>query len=1227
MPQQVFGAAAAVSMLNRAFNNASPSNAAFLNQVQEAGRTQAEQIAFANEFAAGFNDMPAQDLVEQVLGNMGLLPNDALVDAGVATLEAWPADMRGAIVLSFAKLIATLENATGEQEIFRDAAKAWNKEIFQSYTYSNNPANTSAFQGDFPAGNPSDGQTFTLTTGQDVFNGTDGNDLVRGVAGQQMGNQDQTTLNSSDILKGGAGADTLILLLNGNYGGGATIRDFETLQLGTNNAAAVNFDYNVNQGAYEITGTNTVVFDQITTGEVLNVNNITPTAADGKAPTLEWANEAGSRAGVVGANYRQATTSGTADNQNVTLKNVSGMAAIGDAILNIGGGMESVTITSTGAVAQNTLNNSNNNDTGNNAVAADIISAGSLGKVVLKGDVAIGKTGGVVAANLGGAGLTDRTAAQDNGWNASAASASNLLSVGSRVTEVDASEMTAAANVRFTAKNDGSATNVTFKGGAGNDYVEFALGNVTTTGGEGNDTFAFIGNGANATFGEGDKLDGGAGTDTIQLGVNGVGTFNISETELRNKTGIDVLDMRGTANNLTLSSDFVAASDAGDRVAVHTDRIVQTSADNAANTVNGGWNAWENDSTNTIRLTQLTSSQGVDFFGGSGSDRIILNDRTFNVLQNLDGGVYNDAAAIGSGRADTITVVTNGENVVIDAQDLSNVRNFEGLVLTKNAASATYNITLTEAFLLANTQGLNRGNTTWDDSVFQLGTAAAANNAALGAGDTVNVDISDLLGAGGALKGSLAGRGVDYSSLTAAGVTVNFIGGNGATVLKADANGAHVLASSAEFNNAAAAGRTLTATGNSANTTSGFEIQGNQMATAQDDTIVVNALNLINTAVLNGSAGNDTLQLRGGSSIALAAVSNIETLDLVGAATMTANQHDSFTTINASGLFDGIAMTMTDANTATRGAASVESYALNGAGATPGTPTFTVGSLTQNVTEGSTNIQVRFADAGAYTGTFTSIERVFLGDGVDVSGATGINASLAEAEFGAGASVTMNGATYTAIAGLAAVNLSATGNETVTITDSTANYAANAALENYVLNGANADSITFDETNDATLADGIRAGMSVNLAGGGADRVVIDNGALDDTVNSAIRITGFGADDVLQLSVAGTSTSDGTFYNDSLGALAANAGDIVEIDAATYQIGTPGNTANLLTFLAGAGLTGAAANDIITVVAYNGAGQAAIYQLDNSAIGAYDSAELIGIVNAANNSLTAANFA
>ena len=761
---------------------------------------------------------------------------------------------------------------------------------------------------------PVTAQDFTLTTGVDIFPGTlpnGGNDVLRGVAGQPVGQQDQTTLNSSDVLDGGAGSDTLVLILNGNYGGGATIKNIETLQIGSNTqpVGGVAFDYNVNQGVFEVTGVNTIVIDQITNGEILNVTNLVPTAAQpaNVTPTLSWENEAGSRAGTFGVTYRQSAITGTADNQAVVLKNVNAMNA-GDGILNIAGGMETITIESTGTVTNNTLNNSANLDTGSNAGPADVISAGSLTKVVLKGGVTVGKAGGVVTDTTGGRsafqGQTDRAVGADTGLTADATTnptESNLLSVGSRVTEVDASAMTAAANVRFIAKTDASPTNVTFKGGNGNDYVEFELGNVNATGGNGDDTFAFINAGANSTFGEADVIVGGAGNDTLQLGLNGnAQTYNIGETELTNVSGVDTIDLRGQTHFLTLSSGVVSKADTANVLTVRTDKIIQGSATDPANPTDWLNNGLENAATATVNLTKLTSGQGVIFMGGSGSDRLILSDATFNANQNLDGGVYGDTAvrAAGSNRYDTITVVTNGENVVLDGNDLGKVKNFEGFVLTKNAAAATYNLTLTKTFVTNNTQASNNPNTAINDTIFQIGTSAAANNAALAAGDTVIIDIRDLLNAtDAALAAGFSGRFVDVTALENAGVTVTFIGNTGNLTLaqarastavvanNTDANFADVTTLSAANPGAAGVGNTLLATGAAFNTTSGFLIQGGVLPTVNSDTLNSTAAFLAGSTINLATGAADTLNITDnvtkGLAAGVTAAINVATIDII----------------------------------------------------------------------------------------------------------------------------------------------------------------------------------------------------------------------------------------------------------------------------------------------------------------------------------------------------------
>ena len=308
MAQQVFGPAAVVSVLNRAFTNTSPSNAVFNNQLAQAGTTEASQYAFAESFGATFAvGKTAAELSALVMANMGL-DNQLLADALTDYITVHGTNKIGIIAYQLGTLLSPLEN----DATYGAAAKAWNAEVTASYEYSADPSNTVPSTSDVN-GNEA-GKNFVLTTGQDVRTGTSGNDNFRGVAGVQVGNQDQTTLNSSDILDGGLGQDALIVNLTGPlYQGGARIKNIDTLQLGTNLPNAT-FDYNVNAGQNEITEVTTIVADQINTGETLTINNIVRTV-DGDAkilPTLSWENDDNSAvAGVVNYNYRAAELTGT----------------------------------------------------------------------------------------------------------------------------------------------------------------------------------------------------------------------------------------------------------------------------------------------------------------------------------------------------------------------------------------------------------------------------------------------------------------------------------------------------------------------------------------------------------------------------------------------------------------------------------------------------------------------------------------------------------------------------------------------------------------------------------------------------------------------------------------------------------------------------------------------------------------------------------------------------
>jgi hypothetical protein len=432
--------------------------------------------------------------------------------------------------------------------------------------------------------------------------------------------------------------------------------------------------------------------------------------------------------------------------------------------------------------------------------------------------------------------------------------------VGARVTTVDANTSTANVNVQFVAKTDGAATNVTFTGGAGNDYAEFEIGNINATGNAGNDVFAFVTqrNGVtNSTFGAGDTIVGGAGTDTIQIGDNGVGTYTVSDSEWANKSAVETVDLRGANNTITLSSGFVAAPDAGVKLTVTTDAMVvggTAPSDAEANSVN------------TVDLRELNGGQGINFVGGQGSDRLILSDSTFTSNMTLNGGAQINAAGVAAaGDYDTLTV---SNSAVLDRTDLANVSGFEGLVLNKSVTGATTTvIEMSEVFLLANTVATDSGTTSIDDRVFQIGTAAGANGTALVAGDIVRIDVTDLFTVNNnTVKASVVGRQIDTTTLTNAGVTVQYVY-NGTTYANlaalntavATVGGNAVLTG----NNAAgqtgvvgaAVGLPSPVTGVVFNS-SGVAGQNNVLGSNNDDTF-----NLTQADTVNGGTGSDTVNL------------------------------------------------------------------------------------------------------------------------------------------------------------------------------------------------------------------------------------------------------------------------------------------------------------------------------------------------------------------------------
>ena len=235
MPAQIFGTDAVVIMLNRAFNDTSPSNATFKNQVATAGTTEESQYAFAKQYGAGYAGQTADALSTLILGNLGVLPNAALQTALKDYLTSVGVANVGIVALQLGQILSNLENATGDQAVFKAAAAAWNNEVTAAYNYSSNPANT----GPSGTGNPAPGSTFTLIAGADALSPdsavaanktTGGDDTFRALLAGD--------LSSTDLVDGGAGNDTLSAIINATANR-PVLKNIEVLNI-TGTAAAAN---------------------------------------------------------------------------------------------------------------------------------------------------------------------------------------------------------------------------------------------------------------------------------------------------------------------------------------------------------------------------------------------------------------------------------------------------------------------------------------------------------------------------------------------------------------------------------------------------------------------------------------------------------------------------------------------------------------------------------------------------------------------------------------------------------------------------------------------------------------------------------------------------------------------------------------------------------------------------------------------------------------------------
>lgn len=205
MPAQIFGAEAAVISLHLALNGAVPSSTVFQSHLEDARSTTESIQAFATEFAkSSASSLTDEALAAKLIGNLGLMRNDELLVQLRDHLALAGPEGRGIVVLQLTQILSDLEQAQGDLAIYAAPAMAWNNKVTGGFEYLANlpPIGVGPVT---PNLNPS----FNLTINQDRLEGTGLNDRFVAGAAQDASGQLLDTLQSGDVVDGGAGIDIL----------------------------------------------------------------------------------------------------------------------------------------------------------------------------------------------------------------------------------------------------------------------------------------------------------------------------------------------------------------------------------------------------------------------------------------------------------------------------------------------------------------------------------------------------------------------------------------------------------------------------------------------------------------------------------------------------------------------------------------------------------------------------------------------------------------------------------------------------------------------------------------------------------------------------------------------------------------------------------------------------------------------------------------------------------
>lgn len=718
MPIQVFGAPAAVIMLNRAFNDTSPGNLIYANQVAAAT---ANLTAFANDFGAAYASLSNAALAERVLGNLGLLPNAALQTALADYYAATGAANRGFVTLQLGQILAAKEG----DATYGAAAAAWNDEVAVAFSYSANTANS----GSSVAGTA--GQTFVLTNssnnttaGVDNFTGGGGDDTFNGLV---LG-----SLDNSDNLSGGAGTDTVNARYDLSAAGGTTasvspalsgIEVVNVTGFGADNASdAVTFSGINSSGITRIIAKDD---SSTTAGDVLyTLSNVPNTVSAGVVGGQ--VNAAGTGlGGDITVSYSSASVAGTADAATFLLgqNNSAGYAnivTIGSiealTVDSSGGGGRIGTLTATAATRVNVQGSKTVTiaDVSNSTAVTRIDAASATGNV----SIGSNSSGGIVDATTRvetGSGndtlwfTTSRIASTDTidaGAGTDTLGLVGGLTSAIRVNNFEALRVGDTGNTYNLANVSGTGTSITSirvdSTGGNATFQTVPSGTSVNVTGDAPGTLSFTMVGASDTLNV--DLNNGAsgnadGVDITSLTMTGVSTLNVTSNDTLGALGTNANSVGGigaaTVNvTATARTEVTGTRSTAQTInaSASTSRVDITNTSSVAASLTGGSN---NDS--------ITSGSGNDVIvGGAGNDTITSGGGNDNLSggEGADTFVFSTFSTItaadtivGGDGTDTLSITENANiNFTTDSTLYTGISGIERISISNTTAARTTTI-------------------------------------------------------------------------------------------------------------------------------------------------------------------------------------------------------------------------------------------------------------------------------------------------------------------------------------------------------------------------------------------------------------------------------------------------------------------------------------------------------------------------------------------------------